>query len=133
MFQQAIQGGNRSGGDGLTYTELLPSPFNVIGTYNLNDDISNYDAIIVTMITVYENEDIGKKTSFLPKILLDNMSRVQYEFMVDETAIVDNNVNVCLGYVHFSFPTNTSIRADLMGHNTGFRSAVKITSVIGVN
>ena len=50
MFQQAIQDGNRGGGDGLTYNELLSSPFNVIGTYNLNDDISNYKAIIVTMI-----------------------------------------------------------------------------------
>ena len=133
MFQQAIQGGNRGGGNGLTYTELLSSPFDAIGTYNLNDDISNYNAIIVTMITVYQGKEIGIKTLFLPKPLLDNMSRVQYEFMVDETAIVDNNANICLGYVHFSFPTNTSIRADLMGYNTGFRSAVKIKSVIGVN
>ena len=28
MFQQAIQDGNRGGGDGLTYNELLSSPFN---------------------------------------------------------------------------------------------------------
>ena len=131
MFQQAIQCGNRGGGDGLTYNELLSSPFNVSGTYNLNDDISNYKAIIVTMVTVYQNEDIGKKTSFLPKILLDNMSRVKYEFMIDETAI--DNGSQCLGYVHFSFPTNTSIRADLMGYHTGLRTGVKITSVIGVN
>ena len=131
MFQQAIQDGNRGGGDGLTYNELLSSPFNVIGTYNLNDDISNYKAIIVTMITVYQNEDIGKKTSFLPKILLDNMSRVKYEFMIDETAI--GTGSQCIGYVYFSFPTNTSIRADLMGYHTGLRTEVKITSVIGVN
>lgn len=133
MFQQAIQGGNRGGGNGLTYTELLSSPFDAIGTYNLNDDISNYNAIIVTMITVYQGEDISYKTLFLPKPLLDNMSRVQYEFIVDETALIDNNSSQCLGYVYFSFPTNTSIRADLMGHNTGLRSAVKIKSVIGVN
>lgn len=120
-----------SGGNGLTYTELLSSPFDAIGTYNLNDDISNYNAIIVTMITVYQGKDIGKKTSFLPKPLLDNMSRVQYEFMIDETAI--DNGSQCLGYVHFSFPTNTSIRADLMGYHTEFRTSIKITSVIGVN
>ncbi len=119
-------------GSGMTYNELLSSPFNVIGTYNLNDDISNYKAIIVTMVTVYQNKDIGKKTSFLPKILLDNMSRVKYEFMIDETAIVDNST-ICLGYVHFSFPTNTSISADLMAYNTTLRAEVKITSVIGVN
>lgn len=120
-----------SGGGGMTYTELLPNQISANGTYNLNDDISNYKAIIVTMITVYQNEDIGKKTSFLPKILLDNMSRVKYEFMIDETAI--ENGSQCLGYVHFSFPTNTSIRADLIGYNTGLRTGVKITSVIGVN
>ena len=131
MFQEILQGGNSGGGDGLTYNELLSSPFNVIGTYNLNDDISNYKAIIVTMITVYQNEDIDKKTSFLPKILLDNMSRVKYEFIIDETAI--DNGTQCLGYVHFSFPTNTSIRADLMGYDARLRTGVKITNVIGVN
>ena len=132
MFQQAIQGGNRGGGNGLNYTELLSSPFYAIGTYNLNDDISNYNAIIVTMITVFQGKDIGYKTLFLPKLLLDNMSRVLYEYIIDETVLVENAAR-CLGYVHFSFPTNTSIRADLMGYDTELRSSVKIKSVIGVN
>ena len=59
MFQEISQGGN-SGGSRMTYTELLPNIISTNGTYTLNDDISNYDAIIVTMAATYLGNYVNK-------------------------------------------------------------------------
>ena len=129
MFQQVMQGGN-SGGGGMTYTELLPNIISENGTYNLNDDISNYDAIIVTMAAIYQGKYVNKIPQYITKNAIATMDRNEYEFFISASAYVDN-LTQDLSSTYYSFPTNTSIKTSLMQYNSRYRSSVAIISVIG--
>ena len=129
MFQETLQVGS-GGGSGMTYTELLPNTISANGTYNLNDDISNYDTIIVTMAGKYLEKYVNKIPQYITKNAISTMDRNEYEFFIGASVYVDNLVHdLCSTY--YSFPTNTSIKTTLMHYDSNYRSSVEIISVIG--
>ena len=130
MFQEILQGGNSGGGSRMTYTELLPNIISTNGTYTLNDDISNYDAIIVTMAAIYLGNYVNKIPQYITKNAIATMSRNEYEFFIGASAYVDN-LTQDLSSTYYSFPTNTSIKTSLMQYNSKYRSSISIISVIG--